>query len=147
MKELKSFDEVIDFAINEENNSIKFYKTLSDFVEEPEIAEALLDLAYIELGHRQKLEAIKGGMTIFNYEEVGDIGIASKVEDIEPDAKMDYIDLLKIGMKKEETMQKLYIDMAKAAQTSDIRDIFLKLANEEAQHKMRFELEYDLRTF
>jgi rubrerythrin len=39
------------------------------------------------------------------------------------------------------------MDLAKAAQTREIRDIFLKLANEEAQHKMRFELEYDLRTF
>ncbi|MBN2588534.1 MAG: ferritin family protein [Sedimentisphaerales bacterium] len=147
MKVFKSFHEVIDFAISEEIKAMKFYKMLSDFVEEPEIAEALYDLALVESGHKKKLEAIKAGRIILEGEEAGDLGITSQVEDVEPDAKMDYIDLLKIGMKQEEAARKLYMDLAKAAQTNEIRDIFLKLANEEAQHKMRFELEYDLRTF
>ena len=147
MKEFESFQEVIDFAINEEIKAMKFYKMLSDYVEEPEIAEALYNLAKVESGHRKKLEAIKAGWITLENEEVGDLGITSQVEDVEPDAKMDYIDLLKIGMKKEEASCKLYIDLAKKTQIKEIRDIFLKLANEEAQHKMRFELEYDLRTF
>ena len=147
MKVFKSFQEVIDFAINEEIKAMKFYKMLSDYVEEPEIAEALYDLALVELGHRKKLEAIKAGKIILKDEEIGDLGISNQVEDIEPDAKMDYIDLLKIGMKKEEAARKLYVELAIAAQTEEIRETFLKLANEEAQHKMRFELEYDLRTF
>ena len=147
MKVFKSFQEVIDFAINEEIKAMKFYLMLSDYVEEPEIAEALNDLAMVESGHRKKLEAIKAGRITLKDEEFGDLGITSKVDDIEPDAKMDYIDLLKIGMKKEEAARKLYLNLAKVAQTKEFRDTFLKLANEEAQHKMRFELEYDLRTF
>ena len=147
MKIFKSFQEVIDFAINEEIRAIKFYKILSDFVESPEMAEVLSDLALQELGHRKKLEAIKAGKIDFDNEEAGDLGITNHVEDIKPDAKMDYNDLLIIGMKKEEAARKLYVDLAKVAQTKELRDIFLKLSNEEAQHKMRFELEYDLRTF
>ena len=143
----KSFQEVLDFAISEEIKAMKFYQMLSDYVEEPEIADALAGIAMMEHGHRKKLEAIKAGRVELKYEEVGDLGIASRVEEIEPDAKMDYIELLKIGMKKEEAARKLYIDLSRAATTKEIRDTFLKLANEEAQHKLRFELEYDLRTF
>ena len=147
MRVFNSFQEIIDFAINQEIRSIKFYKMLSDFVEQSEIAEVLSDLALVELGHMKKLEAIKAGKIILKEEEAGNLGIVSHVEDTEPDARMDYIDLLKIGMKKEETSRKLYTDLAKTIQTMEIQNIFLKLANEEAQHKMRFELEYDLRTF
>lgn len=61
--------------------------------------------------------------------------------------KMSYIDLLVVGMKKEEISRKLYTDLATIAQTQELRDIFLKLAQEEAKHKLRFEIEYDLMTF
>ena len=147
MKVFKSFQEVIDFAINQEIKAFKFYKILADFVEQPEMAEALSDLALQELGHKKKLEAVKAGQINFDDEEISDLGITNYVEDVLPDAKMDYIDLLRIGMKKEEEARKLYLDLAKVAQTKEIRDVFLKLSKEEAQHKMRFELEYELRTF
>jgi hypothetical protein len=47
----------------------------------------------------------------------------------------------------EEAARRLYTDLAAAAQTQEIRDIFIKLVKEEAEHKVRFELEYDLTTF
>ena len=147
MKAFKSFREVIDFAITEEIKAFKFYKILADFVEQPEMAEALSDLALQELEHRKKLETVKEGRINLNDEEVGDLGVTNHVEDVTPDAKMDYIDLLIIGMKKEEQARRLYIDLARVARTNEIRDIFLQLSKEEAQHKLRFELEYELMTF
>ena len=147
MKPFKFFHEVIDFAINQEIEAAKFYKILADFVEQPEMAEVLSDLALQELGHKAKLEAVGAGRANLDDEEISDLGIVNKVDDVVPDAKMDYTDLLVIGMKKEEAARKLYTDLARAAQTKQIRDIFLQLSKEEAQHKMRFELEYELITF
>jgi len=60
---------------------------------------------------------------------------------------MTYTDLLVVGMKKEETSRRLYADLAAVAEKQEFRDIFLKLAQEEAKHKLRFEFEYDLLTF
>jgi len=46
-------------------------------------------------------------------------------------------------MKEEKSAFKLYSDLA--ARTDDVstREIFLSLAQEEAKHKLRFEIEYD----
>ena len=60
---------------------------------------------------------------------------------------MSYVELLVVGMKKEEKSRKLYSDLASIAQKQELKDMFLKLAQEEAEHKLRFELEYDLTTF
>lgn len=147
MKTFKSFDEVMDLAINAEMETVNFYRILADFVEKPEKADVLSGLALQESEHKAKLEAIKAGRIALDEEEVGDLGITDHVEDVKPYAKMNYVDLLVVGMKKEDTARKLYTDLATVAQTQELRDIFLMLAQEEAEHKMRFELEYDLTTF
>jgi len=147
MKKFRSVDEVLGFAINSEIAAHNFYMELADFVEKPEMAEVLSDMALEELGHKAKLEAVKAGEIGINEEEVGNLSIADNVEDVIPDAKMSYIDLLVVAMKKEEAAHKLYTDLARIAQEQKVRDIFLKLAQEEANHKLRFEIEYDLTTF
>ena len=147
MKKFSSVDEVLDFAINSEIEAQDLYKKLADFVEKPEMAEVLSDLALEELRHKIKLEAVKAGEIEIDEEEVGNLGIADNAEDVIPDAKMSYLDLLVMGIKREEAARKLYTDLAKITQGRELRDIFLKLAQEEANHKLRFEIEYDLMTF
>ena len=56
---------------------------------------------------------------------------------------MTYIDALIVAMKKEKAAFKLYIDLAAATQDEKIKIVFLELAQEEAKHKLRFEIEYD----
>jgi rubrerythrin len=46
-------------------------------------------------------------------------------------------------MKREKTAFKLYSDLAAIIQDANLRKVFLSLAQEEAKHKLRFELEYD----
>ncbi len=147
MKEFASFDEVLDFAIKTEIEAAELYAMLADFVGNPETAEALEDMALEESRHKAKLEAVKAGEITIEKEEIGNLGIADRLEDIVPYAKMNHVDLLVLGMKKEEAARKLYTDLAAVAREPELRDIFLKLAREEAEHKLRFEFEYDLTVF
>lgn len=147
MEKFGSVSEVLDFAISREVEARDFYIKLADMVEKPEMAKVLSDLAAEETEHKAKLEAVKAGEIVIDEEEVGNLGIADYVTDVEPHAKMNYVDLLVIGMKKEEKSCKLYADLASAARTQELKDIFLKLAQEEGGHKLRFEVEYDLMTF
>jgi rubrerythrin len=147
MKKFRSVDEVLDFAIKREIDAQKFYMELADFVEKPEMTKVLSDLAAEEVEHKEKLEAVKAGEISIGEEEVGKLGIEEYVQDVEQHPKMSYVELLVVGMKKEEFSRKLYTDLATIAQTQEMKDIFLKLAQEEAEHKLRFEIEYDLMTF
>jgi len=147
MKIFNSINEVLDFAINKEIESHNFYTELADFVEQPEMAEVLTDLALEELRHKAVLESIKAGQIALNEKEIGNLGITETVKDVNPDAKMDYVEMLVVGMKKEEIARRLYTDLASIVQNRQIRDIFMKLAQQEADHKLRFEIEYDLMTF
>ena len=147
MKTFTSFGEVMDFAVDREAEAVDFYRMLADFVEKPGMAEMLSGLASQESDHKAKLAAMKAERIVVDEKEVGDLGITDHVEDVKPYPKMNYVDLLVVGMKKEELSRKLYADLASIAQTQELRDIFLRLAQEEAEHKVRFELEYDLMTF
>jgi len=147
MTKFKSIDEVLDFAISREIEAHAFYLKLADIVETPEMAKVFSDLASEELEHKEKLQAVKAGQITIDEEKVGNLGITDHVKTVEPYSKMSYVDMLIVGMKKEEISRKLYSDLAEVAQMQEMKEIFLKLAQEEAEHKLRFEIEYDLMTF
>jgi len=56
---------------------------------------------------------------------------------------MDYQDVLILAMKKEKASFHLYTDLADEVENQIQKEIFLSLAQEEAKHKLRFEIEYD----
>ena len=147
MNKFKSFDDILDYAISREIEAEKFYLKLADFVEQPEMAKVFSDPASEELEHKTKLQGIKAGQIRIEKESIGNLGFTDHVKSIEPHAKMSYVDMLVVGMKKDETSQKLYTDLARLTQKQKLEEIFLQLAQEEADHKLRFEIEYDLMTF
>lgn len=147
MTKFESIDDALDFAISREIEAHAFYLKLVDMVETPEMAKVFSDLASEELEHKAKLQAIKAGQIGIEMEQVGNLGITDHIKDVKPHSKMSYIDLLIVGMKKEEKSRKLYTDLATITQEQELKEIFLKLAKEEAEHKLRFEIEYDLMTF
>jgi rubrerythrin len=146
-RKFSSLVEVLDFAINREIEPHDFYVRLADMVNRPELVKILRDFATEEVEHRIKLEAVKAGEATIGEEEAGDLDIADYVPNIEPHPGMSYVDLLVVAMKKEKLSYKLYTDLAAVTRRKDFRGIFRKLAMEEAYHKLRFELEYDLSTF
>jgi rubrerythrin len=145
MKEFGSVEEIIDFAIAREVEANKFYTELAQRMERPEMRKVFEDFAKEEHGHKAKLEAVKNDeFTISSDEEdVPSLKIADYVVDVEPKPDMSYAEALIVAMKKEKAAYKLYLDLAMVAEAEELTDMFLSLANEEAKHKLRFEIEYD----
>ncbi|MDX9697466.1 MAG: ferritin family protein, partial [Bacteroidales bacterium] len=56
---------------------------------------------------------------------------------------MSYQDALVLAMKKEKSAFKLYLELSNRAKDTQMKNLFLSLAQEESKHKLRFELEYD----
>lgn len=144
MEQWKSVDEILDFAIGQELEANKFYTELAERMDRPWMSKIFNEFAREELGHKKKLEEIKAGKRLVPSEQkVLDLKIGDYLVDVRPDAKMDYQQALVLAMKKEKKAFKMYIDLAAAVSEADLEATFLALAQEEAKHKLRFELEYD----
>ena len=138
-----SVDEILDFAIASEVSAARFYAELAGRMESDAMRKVFEGFAEEERGHKAKLEAIKQGNARFSTEEVVDLKIADYVVDVEPKPNMDYQDALIWAMKSEKLAFKLYSNLAQLAEDEDLRNTLLALAQEEAKHKLRFEVEYD----
>ena len=147
MENFGSIDDVLDFAIEREVKAYEFYKKLTELANKPEVSKELNIFAEDELKHRKKLELVKSGEISLDDEEIGSLGIAEKVKNVEATAEMSYVDLLVIGMKKEKESFQLYKQLGSKARKGQLKDMFEQMAREEAQHKLTLELEYDLTTF
>jgi len=147
MDKFESVDEVLDFAIGREIEAINLYTELAGQVKKVELRKVLEDFVKEEQEHKTKLEAVKTGESVLKEEEVGSLDIADYVVGGEARPDMSHADLLILAMKKENVSVRLYNNLAKIAQDQELKDMFLLLAQEEAQHKLRFEIEYDLTTF
>ena len=69
--------------------------------------------------------------------------IGDHLEEVDLDTKLDYQQALILAMKAEKNADRLYNDLAGAADDENLKGMFLTLAQEEAKHKLRFEVEYD----
>jgi len=147
MENFESVDEILDFAIGREIEAIRLYIDLAGKVNKPEMREVLKDFAREEQEHKIKLEDAKAVGMVLRDEEVASLGIANDVEGGEFHPDMSYADILLFAIKKEDASVKLYTNMAKIAQDEEVKDMLLQLAQEETEHKLRFEVEYDLTTF
>ncbi len=145
MKEFKSIDEILDFAINEEQKAVDFYTALAESMEQQEMKDIFEQYALEEIGHRTKLEAIKKGNRYFPDEEkIQNLQIVDYLGDVDLTKKnLNFQDALTIAMKREKAAFRLYTKLAEAAGDAKSRNLFRALAQEEAKHKLRFELEYD----
>lgn len=146
MEILESVNKLLDYAIECEQNAHDFYLELSKKCEFPGLKEVLENFAKEELGHRKKLAAIKEGrISPAKFgQKVMDLDIADYLEDVDPETdRLDYQNILIIAMKKEKSSFRLYTKLAESTNDPEIRGLLESLANDEARHKLRFELEYD----
>ena len=140
--EWKSVDDILDYAIAREQEAHDFYVDLARRV--AAMRETFSGFAREELGHKAKLQAMKQGRRLQPSDtRVLDLKIADYVVDVEPREDLDYQDALILAMKREKAAFRLYSDLAAATTDKELKDSLLVLAQEEAKHKLRFEIEYD----
>ena len=147
MPRFHSINDILDFAIGQENEAHDFYMGLARRVHDPDLRDVIKGFAVDELQHGIRLQAIQAGETAFDEDEVGSLNVAETVQDVEPAPEMSYTDLLVIAMKKEKAAFRLYTNLASITKQQEFRDTLLNLAQEEAQHKLRLEIEYDWAAF
>lgn len=144
MKEFSNINEILDFAMGAEQRAVDLYSGLAEKSKIEDMRQVFMQFAKEEMGHKAKLIKIKDE-GIFNIpdEKVMDMKIADYSGDIKATDNMDYQDALLFAMSQEKAAFKLYSALADRSPTQSLKEAFLSLAQEEAKHKLRFELEYD----
>lgn len=144
MKEFNSFNDILDFAIQAEQDAVDFYTNLAGVSKNHEMTRIFEQFAREEIVHKARITKIReeGSFGGF-WETVPDLKIADYLVKTQPHPDMSYPDALLIAMSREKSAFKLYTKLAERAPNPGLRDLFLHLAEEESKHKLRFEIEYD----
>jgi rubrerythrin len=116
--DLSNFDEVVNFAIEREEEAADFHKRILQNI------------------HKTGVEERK-------IADTPNLKISDYVVDVKVKPDMPYADALIAAMKREEKSHQLYSDLAAGIEIPELKKAFEVLAGEELKHKLRLETEYD----
>ncbi|MCX7834358.1 MAG: ferritin family protein [Ignavibacteria bacterium] len=144
MADFKNINDILDFAIAREQESVDFYTNLSNKARNEEMKNVFHEFAMEEVKHKARLQKIKDeGIMEISDEKVQDLKISDYTVNITPTPDMSYEEALILAMNKEKAAYKLYMKLSTKTDDPNLREVFLSLAQEESKHKLRFEIEYD----
>ena len=139
-------EKVLDFAIANEQQAARFYTKLAEQSKRPPMQQVFLDFADEERRHEKFLQEMRAGKKMLpEAEQVQTLGIADnlRMDVVDISGEMDYQQALILAMKSEKAAYRLYQKLAEACHDPGVKELFIRLAQEEARHKLRFEIEYD----
>ena len=144
MAPFNNIDEILDFAIQNEQNAVDLYTDLATKATSSAIKAEFEAYANEERGHKAKLENVKAGKQLLDANtRIQDLKISDYTVDSDLGENPDYQTVLLFAMKQEKAAFKLYTDLAGMTSDNSVKNLLLGLAQEEAKHKLRFEMEYD----
>ena len=144
--ETRTFEQVIEFAIQREEDAIKAYGDMVEMVETPGLKTLFAELQNEERNHKKLLQDLTEKKVEFlKVKDVIDLKISDYLVEEPPSANMNFQDLLILAAKKEQKAAELYSSLAEQAEQEDIKKLFEFLVMQEKSHKLKLEKEYETR--
>jgi len=142
----QTFEGVVKFAIEREEDAINAYGSMIKIAETPGLKELLAELQNEERNHKKLLQELsEEKVESLNVEDVIDLKISDYLVEEPPSAEMNFQDLLILAAKKEQKAVDLYSSLAEKAKEEEIKKLFEFLVMQEKSHKLRLEKEYETR--
>ncbi len=139
--------EALDFAIDNEQQSVRFYTDLAGKAPNAEMRALFEGLVREEQGHEARLKAVlKGGKLPESGKKALKLNLSDYIPDVPSYDNLDYAQSLVVAMKKEAAAYHLYSDLAREVDDEELQQTFTFLAEEESRHRLRFEREYAVLT-
>jgi rubrerythrin len=144
----ESINDIIDFAIQKEQEAVDFYISASKEESMSGSKEMLVEFSNEEKKHRKMLEDLKAkgyaeGVEDYNFKWIKDIKRSDYMDDMVYKPGMGYRDILILAIKREEGALKLYNKLLAEAESKNAKTVFKILCQEEAKHKLGLETMYD----
>ena len=149
MKNIK-FDSIIEKAIANEEEANQFYLKLSKMVTDKRAQDTLLYLASEEKQHKEYLlhyrqESFSGNAT--QMDEASNNKIAEFLQSPQVKYDMDSKDVYLLAAARELNSYNFYKGLAAIHPDGEIKQMLLKMANQEMKHKDKVEYLYDNTAF
>jgi rubrerythrin len=140
----KKFQEIVQFAIQREIESMDFYNQASKIAKHTGTRDLFVDFMKQEEGHKKKLEEVRvGKMMLEKIEKIPNLKIGDYMVDTELKPDISYEEILRIAMKREERSVKLYTDLNEKNEEESLKNLFTFLIQQESKHKYAIEKIYD----
>jgi rubrerythrin len=146
----KTLELLLGVAISKEEEAYDFYMDLYNKMTDAQIKDTLKFLAGEELKHKEFLQSYKSGKfgsAALGMSTVIDYKIAEHLE--MPDIKKDMQskDVYLVAAHKELNSYNFYKSLSDAQPAGEVKDVLLKMANEEMKHKEKVEYLYSNTAF
>lgn len=141
-----SVDDILNFAIEKENEAVDFYTSLAQEATRSSLKETFERFAKEEEKHAALLSDIAGNkekIDEYEFKPVADLKISDYLVEKEYEEGMPMPEILKLAMKREEKAVKLYGTLADQTDNNDAKKVFQILVQEESKHKLALETMYD----
>jgi rubrerythrin len=143
MKQFSSVDDILNFAIANEQDAFEFYSKYAGLVKN-EMKNIFIEFAQEEIKHKARLMKIKEERIFtFSPEKINNLNLSDYTTSGKFTLDLSYQDALILAMLKEKAAFRLYLNLSQQTDIPYLKDLFLSLAQEESKHKLRFEIEYD----
>jgi len=142
----ESFEEIIKFAIEKEKEAAAFYAECAEQEPFEAVRDSLLDFSKEEKKHQAMLENLGKNKEIveeYKLKWIPDIKRSDYIEEIKYEKGMHFVDILRLGMKREEQALRMYNELQGKTDNPENVKVFQILCQEEAKHKSFFETLYD----
>lgn len=138
-------DKVIETAIRREEEAYTFYKDIAGRVDDKSAKETCEWIAAEEQKHRQFLVDYRKGKYGPGPLRMTDVvlyKIAEHQEEPEVEMEIKRSDLFLVASHRELRSYRFYTDLAQQHDDGELKDMLLRIANEELKHKEKMEYLY-----
>jgi rubrerythrin len=142
----ESFEVLIEFAIEKEREASAFYTDLAERTSFSGVKDSLLEMAEEEKKHESLLKNLGGNKALleeYKFKWIPDMKRSDYMIELKYEDGMNYVDILRLAMKREEQALKLYNELQKKSDNPENIELLKVLCQEEAKHKLFLEGLYD----
>ena len=142
----ESFEVLIEFAIEKEREAAAFYTDLAKQTSFSGVKESLLEMAKEEKKHESLLRNLGDNKALveeYKFKWIPDMKRSDYMVDLKYEDGMNYVDILRLAMKREEQALKMYNELQKKTDNPENIKLLKVLCQEEAKHKLFLESLYD----
>jgi rubrerythrin len=146
----KSIADIIDMAIQREEEAYDFYMDIYRKVQDAGVKDTVEFIAKEEIKHKEFLVGYRAGnygSNSLRMADVVDYRIAEYLEEPEVDSDSSREDVYLIASHREARSHLFYTELAGMHADSELKATLLKMANEELKHKEKMEYLYSNTAF